>query len=121
MLIVQLSVIFLFLALGECVVWLTGVPVPSSIIGMLMLTSALKLGVINLRHVEGAAEVLVKNLGFFFIPAGVALIDFFLVLRDQWFPIMASAALSTVLVLWVTGHFHQLSRKYLGHHADAGK
>lgn len=117
MVIIQLAVIFMFLAIGEFVVWFTGVPVPSSIIGMLMLTAALRLGVVRLRHVEGVAGVLVKNLGFFFIPAGVAMIDFFPVLRSQWLPIVASSAISTVIVLCVTGHFHQVSRKYLARHA----
>ncbi len=67
MVILQLAVLFTFLAAGELVVWLTGVPVPSSIIGMLLLTLALKLRIVRLRHVEGVADFLVSNLGFFFV------------------------------------------------------
>ena len=59
MLIIQLAVLFLFLALGELVVYLTGIPVPSSIIGMLLLTLALQLRIIRLRHVAGVADFLV--------------------------------------------------------------
>ena len=38
----QLAIIIGCLAVGEFVVWLTGVSVPSSIIGMLFLTTMLK-------------------------------------------------------------------------------
>ena len=38
----QLAIIIGCLAVGEFVVWLTGVSVPSSIIGMLLLTTILK-------------------------------------------------------------------------------
>ena len=72
MLIIQLAVLFLFLAIGELVVYITDIPVPSSIIGMLLLTLSLQLRIIRLRHVAGVADFLVGNLGFIFVPAGVA-------------------------------------------------
>ena len=77
MVILQLAVLFLFLAIGELVVWLTDIPIPSSIIGMLLLTLSLQLKIIKLRHVAGVADFLVGNLGFFFVPAGVALLEYF--------------------------------------------
>lgn len=111
MVIVQCAVIFAFLALGELVVWLTGIPIPSSIVGMLLLTAALQAKIVKLRHVSGVADFLVRNLGFFFVPAGVALMGYFPVLREQWQPIVASSVISTVIVLWITGQMHQLARK----------
>lgn len=39
----QCGIIFGFLAIGEFVVWLTGIKLPSSIIGMLLLTACLQL------------------------------------------------------------------------------
>ena len=113
MAILQLAVIFAFLAIGELIVWTTGTTVPSSIIGMLLLTLCLSLRIVKLRHVEGVADFLVQNLGFFFVPAGVALMGYFDLLAEQWLPIVGASALSTVIVIAVTGHFHQLSRKYL--------
>ena len=43
----QLAIIIGCLAVGELVVWLTGVSVPSSIMGMLLLTTMLKTKVVN--------------------------------------------------------------------------
>ena len=66
--ILQIAVIFFYLALGELVVWLTAVPVPSSIIGMMLLAASLSAGWLDIRRVDRAAEFLVRNLGFFFVP-----------------------------------------------------
>lgn len=115
MLIVQLAVIFLFLAIGELIVWLTGVPVPSSIIGMLLLTLSLQLRLVKLRHVAGVADFLVSNLGFFFVPAGVALLGYFDLIREQWLAIVAASAGSTLIVIGVTGWIHQIMRRYFPH------
>ena len=48
----QLAIIFGCLALGELVIYLTGIPLPSSIVGMLLLTMLLKLKVIRLEWVR---------------------------------------------------------------------
>ncbi|MCM1337052.1 MAG: CidA/LrgA family protein [Candidatus Amulumruptor caecigallinarius] len=115
MVILQLAVIFLFLAIGELIVWLTGVPVPSSIIGMLLLAASLQLRLVKQRHVAGVADFLVSNLGFFFVPAGVALLGYFDLIRDQWLAIVAASAGSTFVVIGVTGWIHQLMRRYFPH------
>ena len=112
MVILQLAVIFLFLAIGELIVWLTGVPVPSSIIGMLLLAAALQLRLVKLRHVAGVADFLVSSLGFFFVPAGVALLGYFDLIKEQWVAIVAASAGSTFIVIGVTGWVHQLMCRY---------
>ena len=66
----QCAILFGCLALGELIVFLTGIKLPSSIIGMLLLTLFLKLGWIKLHWVQGMSDFLVANLGFFFIPPG---------------------------------------------------
>ena len=43
----QCAILFGCLALGELIVFLTGIKLPSSIIGMLLLTLFLKLGLIK--------------------------------------------------------------------------
>lgn len=121
MVIVQIAIIFLFLAIGEIVVWATGIPIPSSIIGMLCLTTALQLKAVKLRWVNAVAEFLTSNLGFFFIPAGVSLMHYFDILRSQWIPIVVASTASTLIVLWVTGLVHQYLRKRISHHVTTPK
>ena len=84
----QCAILFGCLALGELIVFLTGIKLPSSIIGMLLLTLFLKLGWIKLQWVQGLSDFLVANLGFFFVPPGVALMLYFDVIEAQFWPIV---------------------------------
>ena len=107
----QCAILFGCLAMGELIVFLTGIKLPSSIIGMLLLTLFLKLGWIKLHWVQGLSDFLVANLGFFFVPPGVALMLYFDIISAQFWPIVIATLVSTLLVLIVTGWVHQLTRK----------
>lgn len=108
----QCTILFGCLALGELVVYLTGIQLPSSIIGMLLLTFFLHMGWIKLCWVQGLTDFLVANLGFFFVPSGVALMLYFNIITAEFWPIAIATFVSTVLVLVVTGWVHQIVRKY---------
>ena len=110
--VIQCAIIFGCLALGELVVWLTGIKLPSSIIGMLILALLLQVKAVKLRQVEGMANFLVKNFGFFFVPAAVSLMLYLDIICAQWLPILVASAVSTVVVIVVTGWIHQLARKF---------
>ena len=99
------------MALGELVVTLTGLKLPSSIIGMLLLTLLLKAKVIKLEWVRGLTDFLIANLGFFFVPPGVALMLHFDLIKAELVPILGATLVSTALVLLVTGHTHQVVTK----------
>lgn len=113
--ILQFGLILLFLAIGEFIVWLTGIPVPSSIIGMLLLAMSLKAGIVKPRHVERLSNFLVHNLGFFFVPAGVGLMNCLGLISDQWIPIVGAAIGSTIVIIAVTGWTHRIVRKTFTH------
>ena len=103
----QLAIIFGCLAVGELLIYLTHIPLPSSIIGMLLLTLLLKLKIIRLEWVRSISEFLVSNIGFFFVPPGVAVMLYFDVIKAEFVPIVAASVSSTVRVLAVTGGVHQ--------------
>lgn len=109
----QLAIIIGCLAVGEFIVWLTGITIPSSILGMLLLTFLLKVKVIKLEWVETISNFLVKNMGFFFVPPGVALMLYFDIIKAEIGPIVLATALSTILVLVITGWTHILTRKVI--------
>lgn len=116
--IMQCAVVFCFLALGEFLVWLTGIKLPSSIVGLLLLTAALKMKLVKLRHVDLVSNFLLKNMGFFFVPPGVALMLYLDVIQAQLVPIVIASVLSTVLVIIVTGWVHQLMRRHHNHQSQ---
>ena len=85
----QFFIIFGCLAIGEFIVWLTGIKLPSSIIGML-------------------SEFLISNLGFFFVPPGVAIMLYLDLIQKEFIPIILATVVSTICVLIATGQAHQL-------------
>lgn len=87
--------------------WATGIALPASIIGMLLLTLSLELKLIKLEWIEELSNFLVSNLGFFFVPAGVAIMKYYGLLVREWLPIAVATVVSTLLVLLVTGRIHQ--------------
>ena len=54
------------------------------------------------------SDFLVANLGFFFIPPGVALMLYFDIIKAELWPIAIATLISTIVVLIVTGWTHQL-------------
>lgn len=107
----QCFILFGCMALGELIIMVTGLKLPSSIIGMLLLTLLLKLKVIKVEWVRGLTDFLIANLGFFFVPPGVALMLHFNLIKAEIVPIIGATVVSTALVLLVTGHTHQIVAK----------
>lgn len=107
----QCAIIFGCLAMGEILVWLTGITLPGSIIGMLLLTALLQMKVVNIERVKGISDFLISNLGFFFVPPGVALMLYFDVIRAELWAIVVATIVSTIVVLVATGWTHQIIRR----------
>ena len=107
----QSVIIFGCLALGEIIVKLTGINLPSSIIGMLLLTLFLKLGWVKLRWVKGLSDFLISNMPIFFIPPGVAIMLYLDVIKANFWSIIIASLASTVIVLASTGWVHQIIRR----------
>ena len=103
----QCFIIFGCLAVGELIVWLTGIAIPSSIIGMLLLAALLQTKVVKEEWVKGVSDFLISNMGFFFVPPGVALMLYLDIIKAEFIPIAVATVVSTVLVLIVTGWTHQ--------------
>ena len=120
MMIRQLAILFGCLALGELIITLTHIPLPSSILGMLLLTLLLKLKVIRLEWVRSISDFLVTNIGFFFVPPAVAIMLYFDI-KAQFVPIVTASLVSTVLVLAVTGWVHQIYGRTVKHEKIAEK
>ena len=80
--------------------------------GMLVLTMLLQTRVVRLSSVRSMSQFLVSNMGFFFVPPGVALMLYMDMIRAEWLPITVATFVSTALVLIVTGQIHQRMHRY---------
>ena len=118
MLIRYCATIFGCLALGELIVYLTGIHFPSSIIGMILLTLFLHLGWIKLHWVKAFSDMLISHLGLFFVPPSVAILAYFDLIAKNFWSISVAIVVSTIIVMVVTGHVYQFIRKRTKHHHD---
>lgn len=112
MMVLQCAILFGCLALGELFIYLSGIPLPGSVVGMLFLTLFLKLKWIKLEWIKGISDFLISNMGFFFVPAGVGLMLCLDIIKAELWPIVIATVVSTILVLATTGWVHQLIRKF---------
>ena len=55
---------------------------PASVIGMLLLFICLLTGILKIEHIQEKADFLLENMAFFFVPAGVSIINYFDVLKS---------------------------------------
>lgn len=120
----QFFIIFGCLALGELAIWITGIKFPSSIIGMLILTLSLKMKWVKMSWVDRLSQFLIANLGFFFVPPGIAILLYLDIINAYLLPIVAATIVSTLLVLVITGHTHQLvikSERKIGQHGKTNR
>lgn len=109
-LIKQAAILLGCLAVGEAVVFLTAVKLPSSIIGLFMLFALLKTKVIKVSDVDGVSSFLIKYMGVFFVPPCVALLNHIGVIKMNVMPLLVVSLASTVLVIFATGLTHQYLR-----------
>ena len=113
MIIRYFAIIFGCLGIGELIVALTHIPFPSSIIGMLVLTLALDFGWIKLQAIKALSDLLISNLGLFFVPPSIGIMAYFKQIGQNFLAIFLSIIISTVVVIVVTGHVYQYLRKKL--------
>ena len=89
--------------LGEWLVRVAHAPVPGSVVGMLLFTVLLETGVLPIERVRLAAELLVRNLALLYVPAGVAVMVYASVVRQDLVAITGAGLASLVAVLLVVG------------------
>jgi len=100
-------ILLAFLLAGGWIADTAHLPLPGSVVGMLMLAAALRLRWLPERMVRGAAALLVRHMALLFVPAGVGLMVHGELLSREWLPIVAASAAGTVAVMAVVGWLQQ--------------
>ena len=104
----QFGIILVILLAGEAIRMASGISIPGTVIGMVILFLLLLTKIIRVESVELITNFLLEHLAFLFVPAGVGLISSLDVIGKAWFPIMMIVIISTILVVGVTGWTVQL-------------
>ncbi|MHB8063359.1 MAG: CidA/LrgA family protein [Ruminiclostridium sp.] len=104
----QLLIILIICFIGEVLSKVVHIPLPGSIIGMILLFICLFLRLIKLERIEEISKFLLDHLAFFFIPAGVGLLAYVRILKENLLPILVICFITTFLVMIITGWTVQL-------------
>ena len=77
---------------------------PASIIGMILLFLCLAAGILKIEHVQEKSDFLLENMAFFFIPAGVSIINYMDILKNAVVQLIIICTVSTVVTFAVTAY-----------------
>lgn len=80
-----------------------GIPLPSGVIGMILMLTALFLGWVKLSWIEETASFLLKHMMLFFAPYVVGVVVFSDLFLTQWLSLAGSLFIATFAVMLVTG------------------
>ena len=98
----QIGIIFLVCWLSEVIERFLPFTFPASVIGMALLLICLLTGVLKIRHIQEKADFLLENMAFFFIPAGVSIINYFDILKSSAVQLLIICVISTVVTFAAT-------------------
>ena len=99
---IQIGFILFICWISQIVEWLLPFSFPASVIGMILLFFLLYFRLVRPAQLKEFATFLLSNMAFFFIPAGVNLMNYFDLLKDNIFPLLLICILSTLVTFFVT-------------------
>ncbi|AEB77136.1 CidA/LrgA family protein [Clostridium botulinum] len=86
-------------------------PIPGSVLGMIILLILLCAGIVKVDMIEDISNFLLDNLAFFFVPAGVGLLSSFTMLKGKLSAIVFVSIISTIIIIAFTGLLVELMMK----------
>lgn len=113
--IVQIGYLYILLLIGNTIARLLHLPIPGSIIGLVLLFLLLQFHIIKLEWIELGAAVLLSELLLFFIPSAIGVIDYHALFGVQGMKVVLVIVVSAIVVMFITGYTAQwLERRKKG-------
>lgn len=98
----QIALIFGLCLAGEFIAALLPIAFPASVIAMLLLLALLTAKIIRPDHIREKSDFLLKNMAFFFIPSGVAIMANYDFIRNSIGPLVIICIVTTILTFGAT-------------------
>ena len=105
----QIAIIFSVCWISTIIESILPFAFPSSVISMILLFLLLLFKVVKVHHIREKSDFLLGNMAFFFIPAGVSVINYFDVLSKHLIPLLVICLVSTILTFAVTAYAVKLT------------
>ena len=103
--------ILFFYFTGEFISYFIDGFIPGSVIGMVLLFLALAFKAVKPNKVKRLSTLLTENMGLFFLPAGVGLMNSLGIISKYWVVIVTASVVSTILVIASVALIQQNLRK----------
>lgn len=97
--------------LGVIMQMFFNLPIPGTVLGLILLFLALSFGIVKIEMIEDICEVLISHMSFLFIPAGVGLMTSFNMLKGKVIAFSTIILISTFIVWIVTAYVVKFLRK----------
>lgn len=99
----QLLIIFGFSFIGNVISNVFRLPVPGSILGMILLFLALQFKLLEFRHVDEAGSFLINNMTILFLPAGVGIMAKWNLISHFWAQILLIVVAALIINMLILG------------------
>lgn len=98
----QVAVVFLISWLGSIISEILPIPIPGSVLGMILLFVLLMLKVLKVEHIRQKIDFLKVHMPLFFIPAGVEIMEKYNLVRGNIIKLLIVCVVSTILTFVAT-------------------
>ncbi|OAB47091.1 CidA/LrgA family protein [Paenibacillus antarcticus] len=105
--IIQVGLLYLFYLVGDYIQKLLHIPIPGSIVGLLLLFMLLLCKVIPVRWIEHGSSAILTYLPLFFIPATAGIVDHLGIFSGKGLLLIVIIVVSTVLTIGAAAHSSQ--------------
>lgn len=86
---------------------------PASVIGMMLLFLCLITRILKIQHIQEKSDFLLSNMAFFFIPAGVSMINYLDTIKSTFIQLAIICTITTVLTFMVTSSAIRFTMKLM--------
>lgn len=104
----QFALIALFSYLGDLIVLSFNIPIPGSIVGLILFFIALYTKIIKPQSIREVGDWLKQNLALFFVPACVGLLAYMDILKATWLQLVVIIISSTLVTYFASGKVAQV-------------
>ena len=105
--IVQILFLYIFYYIGVFIIEMTSLPLPPSIVGLLLLVVCLQFKWVKVEYIQDGAGFLIGFMTLFFIPPMLGIIDYPELLSLKGSILIGAVIISTLFTILITGMISQ--------------
>ena len=109
----QIGIIFSICWLAQVVEYFLPFDFPATVIGMILLFICLLTGILKIEHIQEKSDFLLSNMAFFFIPAGVSMINYLDILKNNALQLVLICIITTIVTFFVTAYSVHFTMKLM--------